>query len=345
MFGSAPSLTMRITSPIGDVVAPKRLAMLLIGKEPQRFLPGAFVAVTRFQGLTRADAVFSSNEFFGPIQLLVDRVMGVLEVEASLITDKTQDFLSGAQNRRRYSRQALQEILVNALAHRDYRGRLSTKISIFPDRIEFESPGGLMDLELAAMRQGRTRWRNPSLARYLVELGLAQERGTGIPKAIEQTLALAGVEPVFEADSWFKVTVPAYRLPARQSTGEAVNPDAGILIISIGHGTIDTAVVRRSHPALKEIADARILTYHNPGLVTEVRWPELVRDLRNWLRDVMEDPRFHEFHLFYRGPVAVGPLIGAMAIGRKPIVVYSYDEESAAYRAAYRVDRKLIQEP
>jgi ATP-dependent DNA helicase RecG len=344
MFGSAPSLTARITSPMGDVVTPKRFAMLLIGKEPQRFLRGAFVAVTRFQGLTRADAVFSSNEFFGPIQLLVDRVMGVLEVEASMVTDKNQDFLSGAQNRWRYSRQALQEILVNALAHRDYRDHLSTKISIFPNRIEFESPGGLMDLELAAMRQGRTRWRNPSLARYLVELGLAQERGTGIPKAIEQTLAVAGAEPTFEADSWLKVTVPAYQLPARQSAEEAVSPEAGALIVSIGEGTIDVGAVRRTHLALNAMPDERVLVYQRKGRVTAAQWPELIRDLRNWLWDAMEDRRFQEYHLFYRGPVAAGPLIGSMAVGRKPLVVYYYDEEASLYWPAYRLDRRLRQE-
>jgi len=345
MFGSAPPLTKRIAGPSGDVVAPNRFTMLLIGKEPQRFLPGAFVAVTRFRGLTRADAVFSSNEFFGPIPRLVQKVMGVLESEASVITDKTQDFLSGAQNRRRYSQQALQEILVNALAHRDYQDRLSTKVFVFQDRIEFESPGGLMDLEIAAVRQGRTRWRNPSLARYLVELGLAQERGTGIPKAIEQTIAVAGTEPIFEADTWFMVTVPAYQPPSRKPMAEAVGPEAGALLISIGHGTIDAGLVRRSHVAFREMADERILSYHYPGLVVAERWPELIREFRNWLRDCMEAPQFQELHLFYRGPVAVGPLIGAMAVGRKPLVVYFHDEESALYRFAYRVDRRLLQEP
>jgi len=59
----------------------------------------------------------------------------------------------------------------------------------------------------------------------------------------------------------------------------------------------------------------------------------------------MEDPQFQEFHLFYRGPVAIGPLIGAMAVGRKPLVVYSYDEDLSVYQSAYRVDRRLLQEP
>lgn len=344
IFGSAPALTSSITSPRGDTIAPNRFAILLIGKEPHRFLPGAFVALTRFPGLTRADAVFSSNELFGPIPLLIKQVMGVLELEASVLTDKTQDFLNGAQNRKRYSLQALRELLVNALVHRDYQDRLSTRVDVFQDRIEFESPGGWVKLEnIEAARQGRSRWRNPSLARYLVELGLAQERGTGIPKAIKETLAVAGAELVFEVDTWFKVTVPAYQPPLREPAEEVVNADAGVLLISIGYGTIDVGLVQRSHPAFLQISDERIRAYHYPGLVERERWPELIHEFRNWLRDCMETPRFQEFHLFYRGPVAVGPLIGALAAGRKPLIVYFYDEESTQYRFAYRVDRRLLQ--
>jgi ATP-dependent DNA helicase RecG len=346
MFGTTPPLTSRIEGPSGAIKAPNRFALLLVGKAPHQFLPGAFIALTRFPGLTRADAVFSSSEVIGPIPFLVKKVMGVLETEASIITDKTQDFLSGGQNRRRYSLQALQEILVNALAHRDYQNGLSTKISVFQDRIEFESPGGLPDgVSIDAMKQGRTRWRNPSLARFLSELGLAQERGTGIPKAIAETIAVAGVEPIFEASDWFKVTVPAYRPPSRKSPEARVSPEAGILLISIGHGTIEMALVRRSYAAFKDIANEKIRAYHHPGLVAAERWPELIREFRNWLRDCMEDPQFQEFHLFYRGPVAVGPLIGAMAVGRKPLVVHTFDEDMGLYQLAYRVDRRLLQEP
>src|SRR4029077_9353926 len=85
--------------------------------------------------------------------------------------------------------------------------------------IEFESPGGLVGREgLEAAKQGRTTWRNPSLARYLVELRLAQERGTGLPKAIELTKFVAGVEPIFDVDrSLFKVTCPLISRTRRRS--------------------------------------------------------------------------------------------------------------------------------
>ena len=69
-----------------------------------------------------------------------------------------------------------------------------------------------------------------------------------------------------------------------------------------------------------------------------------MRELRNWLLESIDDSRFQEFHLFYRGPVATGPLIGAVAAGTKPLIVYFYDEDESLYRFAYRVDRKLLRE-
>ena len=254
MFGSAPPLISRISGPSGDVIVPNRFAILLIGKDPHHFLPGAFVKLTRFPGLTRADPAFSSKELFGPIPRLIELVMEVLDAEDSMITDKTLDPKTGDQNHWRYNRHALHEILVNALVHRDYRDPLSTKIYVFQDRIEFENPGGLIKrLTLEEAKQGQTRWRNPSLARYLVSLKLAQETGTGIPVAIKTTLEMSGKLPIFEVGAWFKVTVPAYTPPSRRYTEEVVGPEAGALLISFGRGTIDPGIVRRSHPAFREI--------------------------------------------------------------------------------------------
>ena len=48
MFGGAQtSLTSRISGPSGDVIVPNRFAILLIGKDPHHFLPGAFVKLAK----------------------------------------------------------------------------------------------------------------------------------------------------------------------------------------------------------------------------------------------------------------------------------------------------------
>jgi ATP-dependent DNA helicase RecG len=344
IIGSALPLTSQVETPTHKLVVPNRFAVLLVGSQPNRFLPGAFISLTRFRGITRADEIFVSSDVFGPIPYLVEKLMGVLETEAAFITDKSQDFQSGRQNIRRYSMQALQEILVNSLVHRDYRSDLSTKVNIFSDRIEFENPSGApMGVTLDELKKGTTRWRNPSLARYLFELGLAQERGTGIPRAVQETTALAGSEPTFEVGDWFKVTVPAYTPPALRLEGEPVNPGSGVLVISIGYGTIELEIIRRSNAAFRDLREDRLRTYNHSGVVVGEQWQVVLRDLRAWLRGCFELPSFKELHLFYRGPVAFGPLIGAIASGRKPLVVYYFDEDEGVYRSAYRIDRKLLQ--
>ena len=347
MFGSAEPLVSKVASPAGDVLTPNRFAILLIGDKPERFLPGAFVKIVRFRGISRADAIFSSNEFFGPIPLLLREVMTVLSAEVSMITDQTQPVLSGGQNRWRYSEDALKEIPVNALAHRDYRDSHSTKIYVFADRIEFESPGGFVTFKSIDEAKGKTHWRNRALARYLLELKWAQEAGTRLQRAIEDTKELTGVEPKFEVGSSFKVTVPAYAPPSLRLTPreESVSPHAGILSVSIGHGIIDPEVIRGSNTLLRDIAEEAIFCYRESNIIMPEQWPDLIHELRNWIRDRMEDSRFHELHLFYRGPVALGPLFGALSVARKPLAVYVHDDSSNLYLFIYRVDRMLLQGP
>ena len=79
--------------------------------------------------------------------------------------------------------------------------------------------------------------------------------------------------------------------------------------------------------------DAR---YHPPyALHPIVRLYDLCYNGR-WV----EDPRFARLHLFYRGPVVIAPLLGALIAPAKPLVVYHY--EDGRYRPAYTLDRRFL---
>ena len=59
----------------------------------------------------------------------------------------------------------MREALLNSLVHRDYSFHASTLISIYDDRIEFVSVGGLLPgLELEDLMMGVSACRNPHLA-------------------------------------------------------------------------------------------------------------------------------------------------------------------------------------
>ncbi len=111
--------------------------------------------------------------------------------------------------RRDYPAEALREALVNAMTHRDYSFSGSTLISIFDDRIEFVTIGGLVrGLTFNDIMLGVSALRNQNLANVFYRLKLIEAYGTGILK-INESYADCSVKPQFEVtDHAFKLTLP-----------------------------------------------------------------------------------------------------------------------------------------
>ena len=108
---------------------------------------------------------------------------------------------------RDYPPEAVREALLNALVHRDYAFSGPTLISIFEDRIEFVTIGGLArGIGLEDIRLGVSVLRNPNLANIFYRLRLIEAYGTGILR-IHECYAGAAVQPAIEAtDHAFKIT-------------------------------------------------------------------------------------------------------------------------------------------
>ena len=82
--------------------------------------------------------------------------------------------------------QAIIELLVNALIHRDYFTSASIRLLILADRIEIISPGHLPDnLSTAQIRKGKSNRRNPTLTDHAVKILPYRGIGTGIPRVLE----------------------------------------------------------------------------------------------------------------------------------------------------------------
>ncbi len=75
---------------------------------------------------------------------------------------------------------AIREVLMNAILHRNYHIKAPTKISIYSDRIEFFSPGGLPGpIDTAELESGITYVRNTSIAKTLWEARYIEKMGSG----------------------------------------------------------------------------------------------------------------------------------------------------------------------
>lgn len=82
---------------------------------------------------------------------------------------------------------ALEELLVNALVHRDYFTSASIRILVFADRVEIISPGHLPDsLSVEDLRQGKTNRQNPTLTEHAFRVLPYRGLGSGIPRALEE---------------------------------------------------------------------------------------------------------------------------------------------------------------
>ena len=110
---------------------------------------------------------------------------------------------------RDYPEVAVREALLNTLVHRDYSFRASTLISIYDDRIEFVSIGGLIPgLELDDLMMGVSVCRNPHLANVFYRLQLIEAYGTGMKK-IMGAYANALVQPKIKTtNNAFKIILP-----------------------------------------------------------------------------------------------------------------------------------------
>ena len=108
-----------------------------------------------------------------------------------------------------YPIEAIREVLLNVIVHRDYSFSGSTLISIFDDRIEFVSIGGLVKgLYKEDLQLGVSMLRNKNLGNVFYRLKLIEAYGTGIIK-MNKEYKEYNIEPIIEiSNNAFKITLP-----------------------------------------------------------------------------------------------------------------------------------------
>ena len=104
---------------------------------------------------------------------------------------------------------AVREALLNLLVHRDYSFSASALISIYDDRIEFVSIGGLMPgIDLEDIMAGISVCRNQNLANVFYRLHLIEAYGTGLTKIMEAYEETSEKPVISTTKNSFKITLP-----------------------------------------------------------------------------------------------------------------------------------------
>ena len=168
----------------GDERIATALGILVLNKNPQDFLSGAYVQFLRIDGSDLADNILDSEEICGAMPDLLRRLDEKMNAHNRIAVEFTTGIVE--QRTGLYPIPALQQITRNAVMHRTYEAtNAPIRVSWFNDRIEILSPGGVFGVVTAANfgEPGLTDYRNPNLAEAMKNLGYVQRFGAGIPIA------------------------------------------------------------------------------------------------------------------------------------------------------------------
>ncbi len=174
---------------------PTNGAILLFGKDPETFVPGAYVQYVRYEGDSQASDVLVERRLSGDL-LQIMRSLDQLAKDVAGARPVRQENLADVTVRD-YPEVALHELLMNAVIHRNYDNS-TTPISInhFSDRIEIQNPGSLFgDLTRGQFPNG-VSYRSPVLAEAAKTLGFVNRFGRGI--AVAQRELIQNGSPALE---------------------------------------------------------------------------------------------------------------------------------------------------
>ena len=159
--------------------------LLLFGNKPQTFKPVFSVQCIAFVGNDVAGKKFRDSEppFEGNLTELYEKTMSFIIRNLHKVQVEESFNILGELE---IPKEALEELVVNSLIHRDYFIKSAIKVFIFDNRIEIISPGKLPNsLTVEKIKSGTSIARNPILfsnARYLLPyIGI----GSGIPRALD----------------------------------------------------------------------------------------------------------------------------------------------------------------
>ena len=166
----------------GDTLKPTNAGILLFGADPQRFVLGAEITAARFAGEIMSDT-FSKQDILGTLPDQIRRA------ETFLVDHLRKGVQLGHTMERResfeYPLEAARELVVNAVAHRDYTiTGDGIRLFLFKDRMEITNPGKLAGPVTVANIRDERFSRNPVIVQVLSDMGFIERLGYGVDRVI-----------------------------------------------------------------------------------------------------------------------------------------------------------------
>lgn len=168
--------------------------VLLFTEQPERIVPQFVVKAIRYPGnKIHATDYLDTEDFSGPLPKLFESALAFIMRNLHKVQAGRGVNAPGTPE---IPEEVFEELLVNALVHRDYLVSASIRLFIFDNRIEIISPGHLPNnLTVEKIRAGNSNIRNPILVSYVAK-GLLPYHGlgSGIKRALDKWPAIDFVD-------------------------------------------------------------------------------------------------------------------------------------------------------
>lgn len=159
--------------------------LLVFSKNPQKFKPQFLIKAVSYNGNDIAGTVYRDSEDLpGKVQDQYSLAMAFVKRNLKKI-QTTNSF--NTQGEIEIPEEVFEELLANALMHRDYFVSAPIRLFIFDDRVEIISPGILPNnLTVENIKSGVSNIRNPILTSFITKNNLIKYRGmgTGVIRAL-----------------------------------------------------------------------------------------------------------------------------------------------------------------
>lgn len=157
---------------------------LLFSNHPEIRLPSFIVKAAAFPGTSFAtEEYIDSRNITGKLSNIFQQTIGFLLENTRKIQG---DQGVNSPGKPEIPRIVLEELVTNALVHRDYFVSAPVRVFVFCDRIEIISPGHLPNnLTVENIKAGNSNTRNPALASFAYQILPYRGFGSGIIRALE----------------------------------------------------------------------------------------------------------------------------------------------------------------
>lgn len=185
-FGGKAEQVLKNIHVLNHNSVPTLAGYLFFGKHPEYNCPTCMVKAVSFFGNDLAGTQYrDTKEILGNMPQLYDKSMAFLKANLHNVQEEGASF--NTVGKLEIAEEVLEEVVQNALVHRDLLRSAPIRILIFDNRVEIISPGALAGgLTEEDIRNGKTYQRNPYMATFATNALHYKGIGSGIVRILAE---------------------------------------------------------------------------------------------------------------------------------------------------------------